>query len=709
MQQIEITRKMGLANVAASINTSSFNADNNEVEVVFATETLVEEEMPDGERFYEQVEISNAAADLTRLNSNGPVLDSHDNSSVKKQMGVVVRAWVDESTKEAKAIVRLSKSEEWATVVNDVKDGIIKNISFRFRRMRMIDTGEVKDNKRILRTVKWEASEISFVTIPADIKAGVRNAGTEYDVTIIENKNDHTMTPEQKNELTTQVKDVVRKLGLDETFADELLATDGITVDIARAKAIDKVQELKDAADAAGKPVNVDELKGKEKQRALEIIGICRKLNLDKVTNEKGEFFADELISQNVSLDVARAKAIDKAAEIDLSMNKPTGVTSFGMGNDAREAKRAEAKQHAILERAGVVLFDEKGEKIKYDADVYRGMTLKEIAFEGLIERGLNPRNMSVKELKQYILNPEYAVRSSSGSLTTSDFPSITENVLNKVALQRYQLAERTWEPLVRKRTVRDFKPISNVRLNDVVVDETSQILEGGEYTMVKMTDSKETYAIKKYGKKAVLSWEALINDDLSMFNDTVAIVVDGFTQFQNKLFYQLLNSTTALASGANKMADGQLLFHASHNNIATAGVINVDNLGAARKLLRQQTAPNGSLLNLNPKFLVVGPEYEQLAEQYTSSNYVATEQGKINKLGASLTPIVDANITGNKWFLFATPQSIPTIEVAHLEGQEMYTESRYSFDVDGMEVKFRFTNGIKAIDHRGIVKNAGA
>lgn len=708
MQQIEITRKMGMANMAATINTSSFNVDTNEVEVVFATETLVEEEMPDGERFYEQVEISSAAADLTRLNANGPVLDSHDDTSVKKQMGVVVRAWVDDATKQAKAIVRLSRSKEWETVVNDVKDGIIRNISFKFRRMRMIDTGEVKDNKRILKTVKWEASEISFVTIPADIYAGVRKAGVEYEVTIIENKKDHTMTPEQKNALATEVKEVVRKLGLDETFAEELIAVDGMTVEVARAKAIDKVQELKDAA-GKNNPVNVEELQGKERQRALDIYAVCRKLNLSEVKNDKGVLFADELVSKGITVDAARALAIDKAAEIDLTMNKPASGAGIGAGNDAREAKRAQAKEHAILERAGVELLDENGKKVKYDADVYRGMTLKELAFECLIERGMNPRNLSQRELKQWILNPEYGVRSAAG-MTTSDFPSITENVLNKVALQRYQLAERTWEPLVKKRTVRDFKPISNVRLNDVVVDETSQILEGGEYTMVKMTDSKESYAVRKYGKKAVLSWEALINDDLSMFNDTVAIVIDGFTQFQNKLFYDILNATAATKNGSNKMADGVLLFHASHNNLVASGTaISVDSLGAARKLLRQQTAPNGSLLNLNPKFLVVGPEYEQLAEQYTSSNYVATEQGKINKLGASLTPIVDANITGNKWFLFATPQSIPTIEVAHLEGQEMYTESRYSFDVDGMEVKFRMTHGIKAIDFRGIVKNPGA
>ena len=218
----------------------------------------------------------------------------------------------------------------------------------------------------------------------------------------------------------------------------------------------------------------------------------------------------------------------------------------------------------------------------------------------------------------------------------------------------------------------------------------------------------KESYKVQKYGKKAVLSWEALVNDDLSLFNDTASIIVDGFTQLQNKFFYQILASTAALKNGSNKMADGNLLFHASHNNTLSATAIGITGLTAARLALRTQTAPNGSKLNLAPRFLVVGPQNETLAEQFTSAAYVATEQGKINKLGQSLTPIVDANIADGSWFLFASPSSIPTIEVAHLDGQEMFTESRYSFDVDGMEIKFRMTHGIKAIDFRGIAKTAG-
>jgi hypothetical protein len=46
----------------------------------------------------------------------------------------------------------------------------------------------------------------------------------------------------------------------------------------------------------------------------------------------------------------------------------------------------------------------------------------------------------------------------------------------------------------------------------------------------------------------------------------------------------------------------------------------------------------------------------------------------------------------------------------AYLEGQQgAYIETRNGFDVDGVEIKCRLDFGAKAIDWRGLYKNAGA
>ena len=50
------------------------------------------------------------------------------------------------------------------------------------------------------------------------------------------------------------------------------------------------------------------------------------------------------------------------------------------------------------------------------------------------------------------------------------------------------------------------------------------------------------------------------------------------------------------------------------------------------------------------------------------------------------------------------------TIEYAYLQGHEgVFTETQNGFEVDGLKVKCRHVFGCKAIDHRGLFKNAGA
>ena len=61
-------------------------------------------------------------------------------------------------------------------------------------------------------------------------------------------------------------------------------------------------------------------------------------------------------------------------------------------------------------------------------------------------------------------------------------------------------------------------------------------------------------------------------------------------------------------------------------------------------------------------------------------------------------------------WFGAAEPTTIDTIEYAYLEGSEgVFTETRNGFSVDGVEIKCRHVFGAKAIDYRGLFKNAGA
>ena len=126
---------------------------------------------------------------------------------------------------------------------------------------------------------------------------------------------------------------------------------------------------------------------------------------------------------------------------------------------------------------------------------------------------------------------------------------------------------------------------------------------------------------------------------------------------------------------------------------------------------MRKQTGPKGRVLNVTPAFPIVGPDQEAEAKKDTPAQFVAAKASDINpNFNTSLEVIVDARLTGNQWYLAARPARIDTIEYAYLEGEEgLFIERQEGFEVDGLKIKARHVFAAKAIDWRGLYKNAGA
>jgi hypothetical protein len=248
-----------------------------------------------------------------------------------------------------------------------------------------------------------------------------------------------------------------------------------------------------------------------------------------------------------------------------------------------------------------------------------------------------------------------------------------------------------------------DFREMSRAQLSGLV-GSFDEVVEASEYKAGSLKEEKETYKLAKYGKTVHITWESIINDDLGAFNRLPQAFASAAVQKQSDIVYGILSANAV-------MADGHTLFKvANHKNTITPGtVINVDNLGIARKAIRNQTGPNGSVLNLIPRFLVVGSDNEQLALQFSSKNYVAAESGDINVWAGLLQPIVEPRILGNKWYLMCDPAQIDTIEYSFLDGEEeLFTENKWDFSKDAYAMKARMVFAAKAIDHRGMFYNPG-
>ena len=435
-----------------------------------------------------------------------------------------------------------------------------------------------------------------------------------------------------------------------------------------------------------------------ERARCAGINLAVRKLVLD-------QRHADKLIADGTSLDVARERLIGIWADTqgDNVVNTPVRLI-----RDEGEVK-TRALTDALLFRVGAKpLTDAVREH------GYQYMSLIDMAREVLEANGVRTRGLPPMKIAEYALHPGHT-RMSGGLHTTSDFANILQSTVNTTLRSAYDLAPATYTAWARRATAPDYRSINRVQLSSV--SRLMGVNEHGEYRRGTLTDSKEAYAIAKYGEIIGITREVIVNDYLDAFSRIPGALAAAARALESDIVYkQLLANAT--------MADGVALVNATHGNSMAAAVISTTSLGEGYTLMALQAHANGSPMNLTPKFLLVPPGIRAVAEQMVNGTFVpATTATIVPSYMRGLEVITEARLhTGvtvdgvvtpgdvNGWFLLASPQQIDTVEYSYMEGEEgLYTETRNGFDIDGVEFKVRLDFGAKALDWRGIVGNAGA
>jgi len=108
------------------------------------------------------------AADLSRLNDGAPLLFNHNPDRV---IGVVERAYIDGKRRRGYARVRFSRNAFAQEILSDVKDGVLRNVSFGYS----IDKMEERGSGDYVATA-WAPYEVSIVSVPADKTVGIGRA-----------------------------------------------------------------------------------------------------------------------------------------------------------------------------------------------------------------------------------------------------------------------------------------------------------------------------------------------------------------------------------------------------------------------------------------------------------------------------------------------------------------------------------------------------
>lgn len=161
---------------AAEVRAASFDDADNTIEVVWTTGAAVRRyDWRNGRYYSEVLDVSPKSVRLDRLNAGAPFLDTHNDWSLRSVIGSVVPGSAKVSGGVGTARVKLSRSDDDATVIEKIKDGIIRNISVGYAIHKVVKTdadGDGMDDE--WRVVDWEPLEISAVPVPADAGSQIR-------------------------------------------------------------------------------------------------------------------------------------------------------------------------------------------------------------------------------------------------------------------------------------------------------------------------------------------------------------------------------------------------------------------------------------------------------------------------------------------------------------------------------------------------------
>lgn len=148
---------------ALQFDRAAVDLESRTVQLAFASENPVE-------RWYgfEILGCKPNEIRLTRLMSGGPLLLNHD---PEDQVGVVESVTIGDDGM-CRATVRFSRSEDGETVLNDIADGIRRNVSVGYLVHEAVMVSE-KEGTCTYRITDWEPYEVSVVSMPADISVGI--------------------------------------------------------------------------------------------------------------------------------------------------------------------------------------------------------------------------------------------------------------------------------------------------------------------------------------------------------------------------------------------------------------------------------------------------------------------------------------------------------------------------------------------------------
>lgn len=331
-----------------------------------------------------------------------------------------------------------------------------------------------------------------------------------------------------------------------------------------------------------------------------------------------------------------------------------------------------------------------------------------------------------------------------SEAMTTSDFPYLFGDVLDRQMLGNYREWPRVYPNFMRvARNVPDFRDVYRFAV-DGAEGVLSSVPELDEYQFGSLSETRYNYAVAKYGRKMAFSWESIINDDFdSLAQSSPRRLGRAARRTENKIATQLyVDSTGPHAS---------LYTSGNTNIINTSNGASEDNPALDITALQDAMIVLGNMLDADSEPIMV--ETIELvvppALEVTAMNMLNATDLNLNAMGGDTSnrvnvanwmrarmrlsvdpyiPVVASSSNGNtSWFLFAGAMADrPACEIGLLRGHnepELFVKEPNArrvgggmvnpldgdFESDATEYKVRHVVGGTQLDGKSTVASNGS
>jgi len=680
--------------------------------------------------------------------SQVPIVDSHDDSTVRNIIGSIQRIQIDQATGELYGAPTFASDPDAQVIAARMNEGHITDFSITAQPIESLfipqghsyttNRGNVIPGPAVIHK-RWQPHNASICATGADEYSTVRRSYTEL-----------TRIKRMDEALLAQLA----SLGLPEGMTDPSQALLWMAGKMSASVAPEAAAPVEnafppaedkpavDAPPAEEKPVENMAMGEEEKAKVMNQAAtakIKRALSDDQARRTEIQSactlakversFADDMCNQFVSVSEARKRIIERMATQPLGATVESGVRVTGSADD----KLHDAMRDGLIIRsrraAGIRTAAFADGKAAPGSEDFANMRLNRIAEMCVAKMGIDVSRMAPKDIALVAMghpsaNDRYRVKRDAYH-TTGNFSNLLMDATNKTLLAGYEEAPYTWEMWARNAgTTSDFKAIHRIRFSEMATPE--MVPENTDYPEAKMSDAKESYTIHKFGSIFTITWETVVNDDLDAISRIPAMQGAACRRLQNQRVYGVLTANA-------NMADGGALFNTTaqttaggHANAATgAGAPSVATLNTAFvSMMTKKGLRSDVVLNIQPSFLIVPAALSATALQLLGS--IADPSAGGSALGNSNTkniygpngdrplrviidPQLDANST-TAWYLVANNSQVDTVELTFLEGEQSpVLESEWDFDKDVYKYKVRQTFGTAAIDYRGMYRHAGA